>query len=624
MSLRSISLVVLGLWSVSGSVARADNPPLNPAVLKKVKEATVHLEVSLPNGSTAEGSGFFTDEPGVILTNAHVIGMLDSDSRPPVKVVVTVKSGEPDSLSLPAAFLGVDRGSDLALLRVSGKGLPAGLKVVPAKDVSETQEVFIFGFPLGKRLGKNITVSKSSVSSLRKENGVVRQIQVNGGMHPGNSGGPVVNAEGSVVGVAVSVIVGTQLHFAIPGETVQRFLNGRIDTIVAGLGYKVGDQIKMPFKLHVVDPLGRIKQVKMETWIGEAGQRRRPAGTVEPKPLPTDSDLQSVSVPYDRQSYLDVELALPPLDDAKKVYWVRPSYVNGAGSPYWNGAFAPALGAPVDRKDVTVVYRPREGRSQNTELTSEGSFRIASQGEEKSLALNSKSTVVEKTAPKTGGVTPVHLEYRGFTMSILEDKKPLPADAELKRHINNIRFMAADYEVDANGDVTRAKADSSKVPRASRGALEQLGEQVVQAVELVAVPLPDGTLKPLQSWKVQRNVMLGIPGLAVPAVAEIKYVYLGTRMLRDREIAFLDIKGSLKGLRGAGLNIGGTVGGASQVALDTGEVLASSMDFKADVDLETRSGKAKLFGTLLVRVRRDIPAAAAPAKAASPQPAAKK
>ena len=77
MSLRSISLAVLGLWSVSGSTAHADNPSLNPAVLKKVKEATVHLEVSLPNGSTAEGSGFFTDEPGIILTNAHVIGMLD-------------------------------------------------------------------------------------------------------------------------------------------------------------------------------------------------------------------------------------------------------------------------------------------------------------------------------------------------------------------------------------------------------------------------------------------------------------------------------------------------------------------------------------------------------------------
>ena len=146
----------------------------------------------------------------------------------------------------------------------------------------------------------------------------------------------------------------------------------------------------------------------------------------------------------------------------------------------------------------------------------------------------------------------------------------------------------------------------------------------MQAVELVAVPLPDGTMKPLQSWKVQRNVMLGIPGLSVPAVAEIKYIYMGTRMLRDREIAVLDIKGSLKGLRGAGLNIGGTVSGASQVALDTGEVLSSSMDFKADVDLETRSGKAKLFGTLLVRVRRDIPAAAAPAKPASPPASVKK
>jgi S1-C subfamily serine protease len=61
----------------------------------------------------------------------------------------------------------------------------------------------VFGFPFGKQLGKNITVSKTSVSSLRKKpNGTLQDIQVNGGMHPGNSGGPVVDAMGQVVGVA--------------------------------------------------------------------------------------------------------------------------------------------------------------------------------------------------------------------------------------------------------------------------------------------------------------------------------------------------------------------------------------------------------------------------------------
>ena len=115
------SVLLLGLaWLTAGSPVRAADTTLDAAVLKKVKAATVHLEVALPSGDTVEGSGFFTDEPGVVLTNAHVLGMLAADSRPPVKVTVTVNSGEPTSRSLPAKLLGVDRGSDLAVLSVEG------------------------------------------------------------------------------------------------------------------------------------------------------------------------------------------------------------------------------------------------------------------------------------------------------------------------------------------------------------------------------------------------------------------------------------------------------------------------------------------------------------------------
>src|SRR5260221_4665448 len=114
------ALVGVGL---SAAVARADGP-LDPAVLKKLKAGTVQLEVKLPDGKTAFGSGFFTEEPGVVITNAHVLGLRDADSRKPVRVHVTVNSGEPNSRKLPATFLGGDRGTDLAVLRVTGNDLP--------------------------------------------------------------------------------------------------------------------------------------------------------------------------------------------------------------------------------------------------------------------------------------------------------------------------------------------------------------------------------------------------------------------------------------------------------------------------------------------------------------------
>ena len=361
---RTIATLLLGVvWLAIPHVVRADAPGgLDAAVLKKVKAATVHLEVSLPDGSTAEGSGFFVDEPGVLLTNAHVLGMLDADSRPPLKVAVTINSGETDSRTLTAKLLGVDRGSDLALLRVEDKDLPESLKVVAAKDLKETEEVFIFGFPLGKRLGTNITVSKSSVSSLRKDNGQLKEVQVNGGIHPGNSGGPVANAKGEVVGVSVSAIRGTALNFAIPGEMAYEFLNGRITEQSVVLGYKDGDTVKMELRLAVVDPLGRIKKISVETWGGDVGNRRRSEKGV----LPGDTEHHTVGVKFDNlasKSSLSLELAMPALNDPKMVHWVRTSceYVNGGGyQVVLFPGFAPERGrARSSRKPLNLVYKPK-------------------------------------------------------------------------------------------------------------------------------------------------------------------------------------------------------------------------------------------------------------------------
>ncbi len=59
---------------------------------------------------------------------------------------------------------------------------------------------------------------------MRKDNGFLKQVQVNGGMHPGNSGGPVTDARGAVVGVSVAIISGTQINFAVPADFIRPVL----------------------------------------------------------------------------------------------------------------------------------------------------------------------------------------------------------------------------------------------------------------------------------------------------------------------------------------------------------------------------------------------------------------
>src|SRR5262245_6905854 len=100
--------LTLGVLLLAVSAAQAQDKPLDAAVLKKVKAGTVTIQVKLQDGRTVPGSGFLTDEPGLVITNAHVLNMLDPDSRKPVKVDVIVNAGTDKSKTLAGTVLGVD------------------------------------------------------------------------------------------------------------------------------------------------------------------------------------------------------------------------------------------------------------------------------------------------------------------------------------------------------------------------------------------------------------------------------------------------------------------------------------------------------------------------------------
>lgn len=224
--------------------SKIDPDPLtgspSPEVVEKVKRATVRVRVLFRNGKAGSGSGFVEKSSRSVLTNAHVVGLLQKKGEPklggPKEIELVVNSGEPGKeYSLGGELLAVDTESDLALLRPyllqPGERhlVPEGLVVPKSPNVAYLQRLFVFGFPFGEQLGAEITVSETSVSSLRKDpaTGKLSAIQVKGGMNPGNSGGPVVDARGNVVGVAVAGIQGTDINFAIPGELVQEFLAKR-------------------------------------------------------------------------------------------------------------------------------------------------------------------------------------------------------------------------------------------------------------------------------------------------------------------------------------------------------------------------------------------------------------
>ena len=192
-------------------------------VIKKVKASTVYIRNTARTGEQSSGTGFFAVKPGFVVTNAHVVGYGPTELSVPAKLEVVLNSGENGERTLPATIYGLDADLDLALLKVDGTELPPLLTLGKSDDLTEAQEVVAFGFPFGESLGKSMTVSPTRVSSLRKENGLLTKVQLTGGLNPGNSGGPVTDQKGEVIGVSVSKLRNTDIAFAIPAAAADRF-----------------------------------------------------------------------------------------------------------------------------------------------------------------------------------------------------------------------------------------------------------------------------------------------------------------------------------------------------------------------------------------------------------------
>ncbi|MFM1799002.1 MAG: hypothetical protein RLZZ117_1280 [Cyanobacteriota bacterium] len=173
-----------------------------------------------PSGSMRErgqGSGVVIDAAkGLVLTNAHVVDDVDA-------VEVTLADGR----QLDGSVVGSDRVTDLALVRISGKGKLSAARL----GDSEALEVGDWAIALGSPYGLERTVTLGIVSSLHRDiNSLgfsdkrLDLIQTDAAINPGNSGGPLINANGEVIGINTLVRSGpgAGLGFAIPINLARR------------------------------------------------------------------------------------------------------------------------------------------------------------------------------------------------------------------------------------------------------------------------------------------------------------------------------------------------------------------------------------------------------------------
>jgi serine protease Do len=213
------------LWTEPGGVTREDPDlvRLNQAMIrlaKSLRPAVVQIDVSGEKGSEQDlpqdhplvppgerprvGSGIILTADGFILTNQHVI-----EQAGEIEIHLM------DDRKFPATVVGKDARTDLALLKVNASGLP----VLPLGD-SDKLEVGELVLAIGNPFGLEHSVSLGIVSrkgrALGSAGTFTDYIQTDASVNPGNSGGPLLNLRGEVIGINTAVIPNRQVAFAIP------------------------------------------------------------------------------------------------------------------------------------------------------------------------------------------------------------------------------------------------------------------------------------------------------------------------------------------------------------------------------------------------------------------------
>ncbi len=189
---------------------------LSSVVFEKNTDQDPPKEIEYDNDqiiAAASGSGFFISNYGHIVTNFHVIDECKKN---------VIYSG---GRELESFVVSSDKINDLSILKVNYN--PRASLPISHEDVSLLEDVIVAGYPLGRNVSAAIKTHKGVVTSLAGAGDNFSNFQTDADINQGNSGGPILNQKGNVVGVAVATWVqeGVQgVHFGIKSSTLKAFV----------------------------------------------------------------------------------------------------------------------------------------------------------------------------------------------------------------------------------------------------------------------------------------------------------------------------------------------------------------------------------------------------------------
>jgi len=201
------------------SVINGAGPSIGRVLIKDMRGSIV-----------SQGTGFVIEDPEgeqIFVTNAHVVREAWYDKSHTIEVAFDYgnRNKTTDS-AIGGQFERYDEYLDLSLLRLDEE-IPYSLPLDTNGGNGLMSEIVVAGYPLGK----NFKATPGMIQAFQTVAKLGDMIDMSADLAPGNSGGPVLNGSGEVVGVATAVIRGYNFNFAIPVDNLQKFLDYGNNTV---------------------------------------------------------------------------------------------------------------------------------------------------------------------------------------------------------------------------------------------------------------------------------------------------------------------------------------------------------------------------------------------------------